>query len=51
MLDTTEMRFYALLGAGLALVAICLYLGLPIEQILQLLLAFGIGGALPSPAK
>lgn len=50
-LDTAEMRFYALLGAGLALVAVCLFVGIPIEQILMLLAAFGLGGVMPSPAK
>lgn len=50
-LDSAELRFYALLGTGLALVAVCLFVGVPIEQILMLLAAFGLGGALPSPVK
>lgn len=51
MLDAAEMRFYALLGCGLVIFTVSLYFGIPIEQILMILAAFGLGGALPSPVK
>ena len=51
MLDAAEMRFYALLGCGLVIFTISLYFGVPIEQVLMILAAFGLGGALPSPLK
>lgn len=50
-LDSAEMRFYAVLGAGLAILAMCLFMGVSVDQILMILAAFGLGGALPSPLK
>ena len=50
-LDSAEMRFYAVLGAGLAILALCLFMGVSVDQILMILAAFGLGGALPSPLK
>lgn len=51
MLDTAEMRYYALLGVGMLIFALGMYYGLPVEQILAILAAFGVGGILPSPVK
>jgi len=51
MLDTAEMRYYALLGVGLAIFAIGMYFGVSVEQIIAILAAFGLGGVLPSPLK
>jgi len=51
MIDSVEMRYYALLGVGLVIFALGMYYALPVEQIIALLAAFGIGGILPSPAQ
>lgn len=51
MLDSADSRFYALLGTGILILALCLYYAVPIEQIVAILAAFGLGGVLPSPAK
>jgi hypothetical protein len=42
-------RTYVLVGAGIFAGAVGVYLGLPIETIVQILVLFGIGGILPSP--
>lgn len=46
-----ERRTYILIGAGIVIFAIAIFAGVPIEQVLLILGAFGLGGAIPSPIK